>query len=226
MRRPPVEYGGFVMFVLVGAVILFAMGDEPPVTEESAPLDVFDAEEADGDDARIASLAEARLRLFTTGNGGERLVLDGGEITAVLRHSLPGMIPSGVSSPVVRLSDGSVRVTARIAADAFPGTPVLASVLDVLPDTLDVEVRGRVVRDRGTLALRIDRVSAERIPIPRAVVAAVVASLGAAAPADGHPALRMAWPTGITAMNVQGDRLVLERAAPAFAEPAGEGEGP
>lgn len=226
MRRAAVGYPGFVMFLLVGAVALFAMGDEPPVAEETAPLDVFGAAEADADDARIASLAEARLRLFTTGNGGERLVLDGDEITAVLRHSLPGMIPSGVSSPVVRLSDGTVRVTARIAADAFPGTPVLASVLDVLPDTLDVELRGRVLRDRGTVALRIDRVSAERVPIPRAVVAAVVASLGAAAPADGHPTLRMAWPAGVTAMNVQGDRLVLERDVPALAEPAGEGELP
>lgn len=223
MRGGAVERLGFVMFVIVGALALLTVREQPEALPEALPLEVAGAVATDWDDARIASLAETRLRLFTTGNGGDRLVMDGDEITAVLRHSIPGVIPAGVTSPVVRLADGTVRVTARIAADVFPGTPMLAPVLDALPDTLEIELRGRVLRDRGTVALRIDRVSAGRVPIPRAVVAAVVASLRPGASTDIHPTLRLAWPSGITAMNVRGDRLVLERASPVFAEPAGEG---
>lgn len=223
MSRAVVERRGLAMFMAVVALGLYALRGEPVTPDAPPPLATVGAVESEENAARVASIAEARLRLFTTGNGGDRLVLDGDEITAVLRHSIPGVIPSGVSSPIVSFLDGKVRVTARIAAAAFPGTPVLAPVLDVLPDTIDVELRGHVLRDGRTVALRIDRVSAGRVPIPRAVVAAVVASLGVPGPTDSHPTLRLAWPDGVTAMNVRGDRLVLERAVASFAEPAGEG---
>jgi len=174
-------------------------------------------------DARVASGTMDRLRVFRTGNAGQEFVLSAEEITALLRHSVPGLIPAGVTDPVVTLEDGAVRVTARIAAAEFPGTPLLAPVLEAAPDTIAVDVRGTVVREPGGLAFRIDRVSVQHLPIPAVIVASVVASLswghssGAAtklgeATDAGGATLRVAWwPDGISSMRVSGDRLVLER---------------
>lgn len=169
-------------------------------------------------DPGLASDAETRLRLFRTGGAGDQLALRGEEITAVLRYTVPGMIPPGVGHPVVRLTSGTVRVAARLSAAVFPATPLLAPVLGVLPDSIDVELRGRVAREGRRAVFLIDRVSAERIPVPKSVVSAIVSSLGMGGvdAVDGTtgealPALRVAWPHGVTAMDVADDRLVLRR---------------
>lgn len=182
-------------------------------------------------DAEVATRAMDRLRLFRTGNAGEALELAADEITAVLRHAIPGVVPAGVSEPRVSLEDGGVRITARVAAAAFPGTPMLAPLLGVLPDTLDMDVRGTVVRDAGGLAFRIDRVTVEHVPMPEGVVASVVASLaenGAATAVgpgrDEWPTMRLAWPSGISSLYVSGDRLVLERVGMAEASVDGSEE--
>lgn len=210
--------------IVAGVGVLAPFGEAPPrqAPPSGAPAEaVVDSARFD---AEVATKAMDRLRLFRTGNAGEELELDADEITAVLRHAIPGVVPAGVSEPRVSLEDGGVRITARVAAAAFPGTPMLAPLLGVLPDTLDVDVRGTVVRDVGGLAFRIDRVTAEHVPLPDGVVASVVASLAESGAAtvvgpgrDEWPTLRLAWPSGISSLYVSGDRLVLERAGMAEA---------
>jgi hypothetical protein len=141
------------------------------------------------------------------------------------------MIPPGVGHPVVGLTAGTVRVTARLSAAVFPGTPLLAPVLEVLPDSIDVELRGRVAREGRRAVFLIDRVSAERIPVPQSVVASIVSSLGmGGVDAVDHttgetlPALRVAWPQGVTGMDVTGDRLVLRRGTVARSVDDGDDE--
>jgi hypothetical protein len=169
-------------------------------------------------DPLVASRAMDRLHLFRTGNAGDQLRLEADEITAVLRHAIPGVVPAGVSEPRVRLEGGKVRLTARISSEAFPGAALLTPLLEVLPDTLDIDIRGSVVRDVGGLAFRIERVSAEHVPVPESVVAAVVSSMirsGTAkdpAPHAGEPpTLHVAWPSGVSFLYVWEDGLVLER---------------
>lgn len=209
---------------VVGALVVGGPnGPRSPVLEGGRAVTDSSVAEAVAVDARVASGTMDRLQVFRTGNAGHELVLSAEEITALLRYSVPGLIPAGVTDPVVTLENGVVRVTARIAAADFPGTPLLAPVLEVAPDTIAVDVRGTVVREPVGLAFRIDRVSVQHLPIPAAIVASVVASLSAGhsggpatkfgeAPDAVGATLRIAWwPDGISSMRVSGDRLVLER---------------
>lgn len=166
----------------------------------------------------------ARLDLFRTGNGGPTLTLAGDDVTAVLRHFFPGLVPPGVSDPVVGLAGGVVRLTARVTADAFPTAPFLGKVLQALPDTVDVELYGTLATERSGLSLRVDRMSMERVQLPTSVVASIVAALSlssvdagsTAGGAEAAPTLRLAWPRDLAAVHVRNDRLILERAEPAL----------
>jgi hypothetical protein len=218
--KPP-----YLMRLLLAGIAFVAcvalLGDRRSTSEnavETLADGMAELPEHDDIDAGLASEAETRLHLFRTGTAGDRLALRGEEITAVLRYTVPGVIPPGVGQPVVRLADGNIRVNARLSAAVFPGTPLLAPVLGVLPDSIDVELRGRLAREGRRALFLIDRVYAERMPVPRSVVASIVSSLGmggvdAVDEATGEtlPALRVAWPHGVTAMDVTGDRLVLRR---------------
>ena len=175
------------------------------------------------EEQRVAGETIDRIRLFRTGEGEERIVLGSDEVSALLRHAVPGVIPSGVSRPTVLLTDGAVLVTARIAPASFPGSEHLGRVFEVLPDTIDVELSGVVSRLAGDrLAFQVERASAGRVPVPGGVVEAILASIrsGRADPAqtlsdpDMAMSLSVPWPEGIGSLSVVADRLVLERAEP------------
>lgn len=220
--RPPAFRSaiGLVAVALgVGGVGLLAPSgkEEPAPTPSGGAATAVSAPDSARYDPVVASRAMDRLRLFRTGNAGEELRFEADEITAVLRHAMPGVVPAGLIEPRVRLEDGMVRVVARIASASFPGAKLLTPLLGVLPDTLDVEIRGSVVRDRGGLAFRIERVSAEHVPVPESVVASVVSSIVRSPETDRDlhegepPTVHVAWPRGVSRLYVSGDRLVLER---------------
>ena len=88
----------------------------------------------------------------------------------------------------------------------------LEEVMGLLPDTMLMEVEGALVPlDQSFMALLVERVEASRIPIPKCLVAEVLAGLGwegpPSLPAD---ALAVPIPDGVTAVLVQKDSLVLE----------------
>jgi hypothetical protein len=154
------------------------------------------------------------------------MTLDGSELTAVLRHAAPGLVPAGVSNPVVHLEGGVVRVTARVVRHVLPTLAQLGSILDMLPDTVDVELLGRFDRDdTGALVFRVEHARAQGVRLPRALVGSVVAALpggmargsrrsGTADEDDGVPALRLPLPAGIGVVRVLDDVLILERPEP------------
>jgi len=167
------------------------------------------------DDARpTAELADStldRFERFRSGEGGDRLVLGGRELSSVIRFSLPGIIPPGVSDPLVRLEDGQVYLSARVAVEAFPRLPKLDEVVGILPDTVNVEIRGSLVpHDQANLALIVDRISAARVPLPTRMVAQVLEGFGRGGRSGlGPDALPVPLPDGIRSVHVQRDSLVL-----------------
>ena len=117
-----------------------------------------------------------------------------------------------------------VRVDARASRHALSAKADLGSVLHVLPDTLDVTLRGRVTRNgRRGFAFQIDNARVSQIPLPRAVIVAIVAELPGGLPqgvsarqtsdkARAVPAIQIPWPRGVTSLRVRDGLLVLERA--------------
>jgi hypothetical protein len=165
-----------------------------------------------GPSPEIAESTRDRVEAFLAGDGAEpRLELDGTELSSVIRYALPGIIPPGVELPMVELEDGKVFLSARVARAAFPDLSALGEIAGLLPDTVDIRMRGALVPfSAGVSALHVERVEAERIPLPARVIPAILAALGRKG-RDGLPAEAMAipLPSGLDRAFVEGDRLIL-----------------
>jgi hypothetical protein len=161
-----------------------------------------------------------RLQLFRTGNAGSRLELDAPQLTALLRHAVPGLIPQGVRDPSVSIVDEEIRVRARVEPGALSGGEVLSDVLGALPERVDVELRGTLHRVApSAVEYRIERATVGAVPLPNAVVAALVRRWpgGRVAPVEGEglpPALRAPWSSSDGHVRVSGGRVVIERPEP------------
>lgn len=164
-----------------------------------------------GPSAAIADSTLGRFERFRNGKGPDRLGLGGTELTSVVRYSLPGIVPPGVSEPTVSLADGRVHVSARVAVDAFPRLPHLDQVIGILPDTVLVEMRGTLARvDQEHLALLVDRMQIAHVPLPRRMIGDVLSGLGAERRASlPEDALLVPLPDGLSSAFVQRDSLVL-----------------
>jgi len=160
----------------------------------------------------LADATLDRFERFRAGAGERRLALGGAELSSVVRYALPGLIPPGVTDPTIALREGRVLVSARVAVAAFPRLPDLGQLLGLLPDTVLLEMEGSLVPvDQAFLALVVDKVEASRVPIPRRMVADVVAGMGRKGPASMPAnALAVPIPDGVASVSVQGDSLVLQ----------------
>jgi hypothetical protein len=159
-------------------------------------------------------LAEQTLDLFEqfrAGEAGDRLMLGGNELSAVVRYALPGIIPRGISEPTVELKDGRVHLAARLAVESFPDLPHLERVIGFLPDTILMEIRGSLVPlDQSHLALLVDRLQAAKIPIPGRLIADVLEALGRDRPQSlPDDAIEVPMPDGVRSVFVQRDSLVM-----------------
>lgn len=198
-----VAYAGFRWGPLVFPRLERVVGIQaaPPVAEEAEA----------GPSAELADRTLDRFERFRKGEGEGRIALSGLELSSVVRYALPGLVPPGVDEPTVTLSDGRVRLSARVAKGAFPRLPKLDDVAGILPDTLDVAMEGSLVPlDRERLALLVDRVEASRIPLPRRMIPEILVAFGrersASLPDD---ALAVPMPSGLRSVYVQRDSLVL-----------------
>lgn len=165
----------------------------------------------------LAARTVDRLQLFRAGNGGARMSLSADELTALLRHAMPGVLPAGVDDASVRLRAGVVVVEARVATADFVARAPLAAVMGALPDTLQVGLRGRLATSGDRLLLHVESAHASGVPLPAGAVAAIAASLaeqggGRVLPGDGKDAsLGLRRPDGLALVAVVGDRIVLDR---------------
>ncbi|MEJ2540913.1 MAG: hypothetical protein P8188_13240 [Gemmatimonadota bacterium] len=160
-------------------------------------------------------LAEAtldRVEAFRDGRTGEeRLLLGGPELSSVVRYSFPGLIPEGVREPTVDFRGDELLLTARVAVASFPDVTALGEAIGLLPDTVDVVMRGALRPFGPSLsALYVDRVEASRIPLPGRLVPGILTALGRS-DRNGLPkdALAIPLPQGISSAFVESDHLVL-----------------
>jgi len=198
-----VAYAGFRWGPLVFPGLERAVGVGGGSTEKGGAVEEPSAE--------LAEEALDRFERLRAGDGDERTAFGGVELSSVLRHSLPGILPPGVRDPAVMLRAGRVRLDARVALDQFPRLPDLDEVISILPDTVDVVIEGVLVAfDDDQMALLVDRLAAANIPIPKRFVPEILAALGRTEQ-DGLPAdaLAVPLPGGIRAVFVQGDSLIL-----------------
>ena len=167
---------------------------------------------ADTPDAAVADQAIRRIEGFLAGQEGDSLVLSGREVGSLLHYSLPHMLPPGVVDPRVRFEEGVAIVSVRVALDAFPSLPELSGVQEILPDTVPLEVRGRLEPFGDGTALRVESVEVSRIPLPRRVHPSVLEALGRRGEAGlAEDAVALPLPRGVRSVYIPGDRLVLRR---------------
>lgn len=159
----------------------------------------------------LADSTLRRFERFRQGKGGDHLALSGRDLSSVVRYSMPGLVPPGVSDPTVVLEQGRVRLEARVAVASFPPLARLRAVMGVLPDTVPLELEGALVpTDQEYMMFLVDRVEVAHLPIPKSMVAELLKSLGRQAPPSMPPdALPVPIPDGVKSVYVQRDSLVL-----------------
>ena len=125
VRRRIAGFGLAVSVGLVGSVALGALavrstGDNVALAPH-AKLPPKPTTEVDAGPVAAMRMVD-RLQLFQTGNAGTRIELDGSELTALLRHTIPGILPAGVSDPVVQIveeASGETLYTLRIQGTKY-----------------------------------------------------------------------------------------------------------
>ena len=163
----------------------------------------------------LADDALDRFERFRRGEIGDRLSLSAVDVASVLRYSAPGMLPEGISGPVVEFHDGVVTLTAHVAVEAFPGLPTLDGILGFLPDTVPISIEGALAPlDENRVALVVHGVYAAFIPVPLpdGMTPRILTALGRRG-GDGLPedALAFPLPDGVRSAHVLRDRLILVR---------------
>jgi hypothetical protein len=159
----------------------------------------------------LADSVVNRVQAFRRGEGGDRMTLSGRELTSVLRHSIPGLIPEGASDPSVRLEEGKIRLRADVALSAFPELPDLGPILGMLPDTLAVEVEASVLPfGAQEVAVLVEKVEAGRIPLPGRLIPEILEAMGRAeSPGLPPEGLMVPLPPGLASAYLVEDSLVL-----------------
>jgi hypothetical protein len=135
----------------------------------------------------------------------------GEEMESLLRYELVGYLPEGVSDPTVRIRDGEVTLGLRLAAERIPAIPELEQIRGFFPDTVPVQIRGRVLALEGSEAgFLVHRIDAAGLPIPRRFFPRILQGLTLVERPDLPPeAVAFPLPARIRTVRVEGDRLVL-----------------
>ena len=159
----------------------------------------------------LADSVMARVQGFRRGEGPSRLALGGNELTSVLRHSVPRLIPDGVLDPEVELEEGRVHLRAQLSLESFPDLPDLGPIIGIFPDTLDVALQASLMPfGNGTAALLIHRLEASRIPLPRWMIPEILAAMGRTEQPGLPPeALLVQLPSGLGSAYILTDSLII-----------------
>jgi hypothetical protein len=159
----------------------------------------------------LADTTLSRLEEFQRSDVGGELRLGEAELSSLVRYTLPGILPVGVTDPNVELRDGRVVLGARVAVSSLPELPALNDIVGLLPDTIQVEMEGTLQPlGEQQAALHVDRMEASRIPLPARLFPEILRALGRRdAPGLPPNAIGVPLPRGLSAAFVRGDTLVL-----------------
>jgi hypothetical protein len=171
-------------------------------------------DDASGEVVATPELADSVMFLvqeFRDGDGPDQVVLGGNELTSILRYSVPGVMPGGVSGPEVRLSKGRIHVRARVALESFPDLPDLGPIIGMLPDTLDVGFEASLMPfGEKKAALLVHSLDASRIPLPGRLIPEILKAMGRTdQPGLPPEALLVSLPSGLGSAYILTDSLIL-----------------
>jgi hypothetical protein len=162
----------------------------------------------------LASQAEEKLLRIGAGTSRE-VILSGVEIESLLLYRFEDRWPRGVSAPSVHLRDGELRLGFQLSRDMLPALPDLDGLFAFLPDTVPVQLWGRVLAlGSGEVALMVHRFDASSIPVPRRLFPIFLSQLqGVQSPGVPPEALVLPLPEGIRAVRIEGSSLVITPAS-------------
>jgi hypothetical protein len=158
----------------------------------------------------LAAAADAKLEALRAG-ATVRVALSAIELQSLLLYRYHGVLPAFLDSPEIELRDERVRLRARVPVYNLPFAHELGDALAILPDTTDLLVAVRLLPlDTGRVAIAVDEVNVQRLPLPRRLVPGALERLGRAdepgLPAD---AMALPLPPGVAGACVRRDSLVL-----------------
>ena len=167
--------------------------------------------EAVSSSPELADSVAARVQAFIRDGESDQIALGSNELTSVLRYSVPGLVPEGMTNPEVRLEEGRVHVRARVALEAFPDLPDLGPIIGILPDTLDVALEDALMPvGNGASALLVHGLEAARIPLPRRLIPEILTAMGRVdRPGLPPEALLVSLPSGLGSAYILTDSLIL-----------------
>lgn len=200
-----------VLLLGVGYAGLRTIPGALPTVESWLGRIVGDADSAQSPSPDLAESTLERVEAFGTEEHPSQLSLGDVELSSVVRFSLPGILPQGVTEPGVRLDDGRLLLSARVATADLPDIPSLGDAIGVLPDTIDIRIRASLLPfDDERVALHVDRVRAMGVPLPDRFTPKILEALGRT-DATGLPpdAILVPLPKGIGSAYILRDSLVL-----------------
>jgi hypothetical protein len=159
----------------------------------------------------IAEAALDRYQDLLRSPAGTEAMFSGLEVTSLIRFSFPGMLPPGLAEPTVIIRDGTLDLQARVARDRFPSFPRLDGVLEILPDTVPLEVGAVVLPfDPAHVSVMVQRIDASAIPVPRRFIPDILEAVGRRSrPGLPPTGVAVPLPDGLSGVYVQADSLVL-----------------
>lgn len=201
-----------VVLLVAGAVVAWYSG--PELMERVESWRGTEAEVAPEPSAELGATAMERARALVDGEMAEAR-FTGAELESVLRFELADRLPAGVSDPSVNVDGGELRVGVSVERDRIPRLPEIEQLRELLPDTVQLRLQGRVIGiDRGDAGFVVRRIDAAGIPVPDRFLPAVVEFLNPGAASDLPPEIvRVPLPDGIGAVRIEGDELVLSSGA-------------
>jgi len=156
-----------------------------------------------------AAIAEAKV--LRVRDHGETVELSEVEIASLVRYRWDGWLPGGLDEPWVALRADTLYLGGRLPAERIPDVPELARVRFLLPDTVSVEVGGRLEsHSPGRVAFEIVALEVAQVPIPSRYHDNLAERLGRPDdPSLAPTAIPLPLPDGVGSAEVRGGVLIL-----------------
>jgi hypothetical protein len=154
---------------------------------------------------------EAQRKLARLVDGSRRETFTTHELQSLLQYRYETNLPEFVTSPRIAVERDQLAISVRLPTARVPGAGELGQILELLPDTTDLELRGVLLpADDGFVDFTIDAISAQRIPLPARIVPAALDMFGREdAPGLPDDAVRIPLPDGARTAYVRSDSLVV-----------------
>lgn len=158
----------------------------------------------------LADRAQAKIEALRDGTS-PRVALSGIELESLVAYRYRGAVPGFLGSPAIQLADDRLRLRVNVPVDKLPNIEALGEAAMFLPDTTELVVSGRLLPlETGRVALVVDDVSAQRLPLPGRIVPGALERLGRRdEPGLPPDAIALPLPPGVAAAYIGRDSLVL-----------------